>query len=75
MKGLRTLKIDKQINALKYLDYSEQNENNLIKEALIENRTHNTSWYSNIANLINNVKFDQSKLYNKDMCNDKITYK
>ena len=50
--GLRMLKIDMQINAFKCYDYLEQHENSLIKDAFIEKRTHHTSWYSNVTNLI-----------------------
>ena len=39
---IRTLNIDMQINALKFYDYLEQNKNDLIKDALLENINDNT---------------------------------
>ena len=73
--GLRKLKTDMQINALKFYDYLEQNKNDLIKDSLIENRSNNTPWYRNIRTLIDELHFDLNILFNKNPCKDVITYK
>ena len=73
--GIRTLNIDMQINTLKFYDYLEQNKNNLIKDALLENINDNTPWYRNIKTLNDELHFDRNLLFNKDSCKDDKTYK
>ena len=73
--GIRTLNIDKQVNALTLYDYLEQNKNDLIKDALLENINVNTPWYRNITTLNDELHFDKNLLFNKDSCKDDKTYK
>ena len=73
--GLRPLKLEMQINALKYYDYLDQNRNGLLKDALVENKAINGSWYNNIINIIDETNIECNNLLSKDNCKDDITYK
>ena len=73
--GIRTLNIDMQINALKFYDYLEQNRNDLIQDAVLENINDNTPWYRNITTLDDELHFDKNLPFKKNSCKDDKTYK
>ena len=64
-----------QIKALKFYDHLEQNKNDLIKDALLENINDNTSWYWNVETLNDELHFDKNLLFKKDSYKDDKTYK